>query len=198
MLDGWKWFPALGIAGGAILAGVFAGMALAAFATGGLQDRLLQHEPQSITAFLGNPNAREADFMASAEDEHSPPGYAVYCKGCGPGIQERMWSRHAYDVYGEIAPPEEYAPYEYESPYGSDAAFNAAEPLLEPTYKAQEQPQEMVLHKDDALNDKPVATIEPDTMARVERIRRNTRESIIRENAADRIEEISAAFQYGG
>src|SRR3546814_7349741 len=90
-------------------------MALAAFATGGLQDRLLQHEPQSITAFLGNPNAREADFMASAEDEHSPPGYAVYCKGCGPGIQERMWSRHAYDVYGEIAPPEEYAPYEYES-----------------------------------------------------------------------------------
>src|SRR3546814_7378893 len=93
-------------------------MALAAFATGGLQDRLLQHEPQSITAFLGNPNAREADFMASAEDEHSPPGYAVYCKGCGPGIQERMWSRHAYDVYGEIAPPAEYAPYEYESPYG--------------------------------------------------------------------------------
>src|SRR3546814_2152455 len=69
--------------------------------------------------------------MASAEDEHSPPGYAVYCKGCGPGIQERMWSRHAYDVYGEIAPPEEYAPYEYESPYGSDAAFNAAEPRSE-------------------------------------------------------------------
>src|SRR3546814_12765995 len=100
-----------------------------------------------------------------------------------------MWSRHAYDVYGEIAPPEEYAPYEYESPYGSDAAFNAAEPLLEPTYKAQEQPQEMVLHKDEALNDKPVATIEHDTMARVERIRRNTRESIIREYAADRIEE---------
>src|SRR3546814_15644435 len=88
MLDGWKWFPALGIAGGAILAGVFAGMALAAFATGGLQDRLLQHEPQSITAFLGNPNAREADLMASAEDEHSPPGYAVYCKGCGPGLKE--------------------------------------------------------------------------------------------------------------
>src|SRR3546814_20887841 len=74
----------------------------------------------------------------------------------------------------------------------------AAEPLVEPTYKAQEKPQEMVLHKDDALNDKPVATIEPDTMARVERIRRNTRESIIRENAADRIAEISAAFQYGG
>src|SRR3546814_8518268 len=90
-------------------------------------DLLLQHEPQSITAFLGNPNARDADFMASAEDEHSPPGYAVYCKGCGPGIQERMWNRHAYDVYGEIAPPEEYAPYEYESPYGSDTAFNRSE-----------------------------------------------------------------------
>src|SRR3546814_1217933 len=88
MLDGWKWFAALGIAGGAILAGVFAGMALAAFATGGLQDRLLQHEQQSITAFLGNPNASEADFMASAEDEHSTPGYAVYCQGYGTGIHE--------------------------------------------------------------------------------------------------------------
>src|SRR3546814_15763701 len=69
MLDGWKWFPALGLAGGAILAGVFAGMALAAFATGGLQDRLLQPEPQPITAFLGNPTGREPDFMAAAEDE---------------------------------------------------------------------------------------------------------------------------------
>src|SRR3546814_1674250 len=74
-------------------------------------------------------------------------------------------------------------------------AFNATEPLLEPTYKAQEQPREMVLHNDDRLNDKPVATIEPDTMARMERIRRNTRESIIRENAADGIEEIYDAFQ---
>src|SRR3546814_16103093 len=90
MLDGWKWFPALGIAGGAILAGVFAGMALAAFDTGGLQDRLLQHEPQSITAFLGNPNSREAAFMASTADENSPPGYAVFCKAGGQGIQDRL------------------------------------------------------------------------------------------------------------
>lgn len=197
MLDGSKWFPALGIAGGAILAGVGAGVALAAFATGGLEDRPFPHESQSITAFLGNPDAREADFLASAEAEDGPPYYAVHCKGCGPGIQERMWNRHAYDVGGEIAPPEEYAPYEYQSPYGSDTAFNAAEPLLEPAYRTQEQPQEMVLHNDDGLN-KPVATIEPDTMARVGPIQRNMRESIIREKAADRIEEISAALQYGG
>jgi hypothetical protein len=88
------------IVAGGVLAGLVGGMALGSFATGGHKGG--GPDPLMFAEQVGNPHAAYGEDGAqnvaySAYDlAGGPPMAEVRCKGCGPGINDRMSPQYAY------------------------------------------------------------------------------------------------------
>ena len=90
----------LSILSGGTLAGLIGGLALGSFATGG--HKAIDSETLMFADRVGNRNAAFGDtsvqgtIYTSYDISSGPPMEEIVCKGCGPGIAERMSASYAF------------------------------------------------------------------------------------------------------